>query len=159
DFNEQAQCGASSNGNACASNSAAGLPTAVTTCGNGLTEFGEACDDGPANGPYPAACSRSCTRNVDPPPSTECNARDLVTDTCIAEDASQCSAAGGTSAVASAVGPSDDDYKACWNHLALEVIGKIGGKGGKALNDFLTAMECMQADRPAALAKACMGVA
>jgi hypothetical protein len=68
DFNEQMLCGASSNPNGCATNAAAGLPTALTTCGNATVEALEECDNGPSNGPPPATCSVTCRRNLQGPP-------------------------------------------------------------------------------------------
>lgn len=63
DFNEQALCGASSNVNACAGLPLSlGLPTASTTCGNGILEAYEECDNGPSNvnGGGPGTCSLIC---------------------------------------------------------------------------------------------------
>jgi hypothetical protein len=64
DFNEQALCGQSSNNNTC---SASGLPTSppITTCGNGMLEPYEECDNGVANvnGGAPGTCSLICRGN------------------------------------------------------------------------------------------------
>jgi len=65
DFNEQQQCDAASNVDACAANASVGLPTASTICGNGIIEALEECDDGTANGLIDSgsACSTTCRRN------------------------------------------------------------------------------------------------
>jgi hypothetical protein len=62
-FDEQVACGAASNANACAGNAAVGHPTTGTTCGNGMVEALEPCDNGAANGPPPAVCSTICRAN------------------------------------------------------------------------------------------------
>ncbi|MCL2448267.1 MAG: hypothetical protein FWD17_04920, partial [Polyangiaceae bacterium] len=64
DFDEATACGAASNANACASNGAVGLPAVSTTCGNGVVEAFEECDQGSANGPPPAPCSALCRNNA-----------------------------------------------------------------------------------------------
>ncbi|MGD0678685.1 MAG: hypothetical protein ABSC94_25025 [Polyangiaceae bacterium] len=70
DFNEQLICGAAVNNNGCATNSrvvgaagAGSLPTAQTTCGNGIQEAFEDCDLGLNNGPLPSTCSTTCRFN------------------------------------------------------------------------------------------------
>src|SRR5262249_19444840 len=64
DFNEQMLCGAASNNNACAANTGT-IPTASTTCGNGVKEAFEDCDLGTgSNGPLPATCSTTCRLNL-----------------------------------------------------------------------------------------------
>jgi hypothetical protein len=64
DFDEAAMCGASSNANNCQYASIIGLPTVSAVCGNGTVEALEECDNGPLNGPPPAACSTSCRANA-----------------------------------------------------------------------------------------------
>ena len=65
DLDEQTLCGAATNVNACAANASAGhLPTVSTTCGNGVVEPLEECDNGPLNGTAPAGCSTICRRNA-----------------------------------------------------------------------------------------------
>ena len=65
DFDEQTICGAAANVDACQSRppGLAGFPAFETICGNGLRDEYEDCDDGPLNGPPPAACSAMCRRN------------------------------------------------------------------------------------------------
>jgi hypothetical protein len=63
DFNEKALCGASSNINACTNNAAVGLPTTSTTCGNGVLEQLEECDNGASNG-IGASCSLTCRKGI-----------------------------------------------------------------------------------------------
>jgi cysteine-rich repeat protein len=65
DFDEQVRCGQSSNANACAGNGAVHMPTASTTCGDGIVEAYEECDNGTANangGPV-GTCSLICRFN------------------------------------------------------------------------------------------------
>ena len=65
DFDEQVTCGQSSNVDGCAGNGFVGLPTASTTCGNGVLEAYEECDNGNANlnGGAPGTCSLICRFN------------------------------------------------------------------------------------------------
>ncbi|MBV9948777.1 MAG: hypothetical protein JOZ69_18155 [Myxococcales bacterium] len=68
DFNEVALCGAAGpNSNACATAPANNLDPSTfnfnTTCGDGVVQAYEDCDNGAANGPLPATCSTTCRFN------------------------------------------------------------------------------------------------
>jgi hypothetical protein len=83
DFNEAAICAKASNTNGCPNNAAVTLPTASTTCGNGIREAYEECDcsdgiaadgspstdpqcvgaNGAKNGAAPNICSLTCRLN------------------------------------------------------------------------------------------------
>jgi hypothetical protein len=65
DFNEAALCGAPTNQDACSNRppSLGSFPAFETVCGDGLIDPYEDCDNGKANGPFPAACSTSCRFN------------------------------------------------------------------------------------------------
>jgi hypothetical protein len=58
----------------------------MATCGNGVTETGEGCDDGAANGTAASCCSASCQPNA---PGTSCDDGDACTqsDACDADGA------------------------------------------------------------------------
>jgi cysteine-rich repeat protein len=60
DFDQQTVCGASSNDNACARNTVAGIPTTSTVCGDGVRGPYEECDDGANNGKSGDGCQATC---------------------------------------------------------------------------------------------------
>jgi hypothetical protein len=67
DFNEQALCGRPSNANGCPSatpSNFTNFPAVNTTCGNGVIDPYEECDQGTLNGPPPRPCSLACRLNV-----------------------------------------------------------------------------------------------